>query len=262
MWPRLHQEMDFDGMLESDTSTSSYEKSKKKTFIEWLQEQTQGQSLLVAVPRQYIIDDFNLYDLEAFLPSLPVEFKNSNKIEKEIGINSYLKLITGKAPDSELLKCDEEYSREITVAINIYLIIHQRYIQTRQGQQVMEGIIEGTGKIPCRRVFCYGTPMLPTGESSRIGVSPVRFWCPSCKEIYSVGSGNSVTLDGAAFGPNFPLMYLMSFKGKGASDIMSVNPGIKVYEPKIFGFRVRPGIPSFCGSQAKKFSMFKVSTNP
>lgn len=219
--------------VESDTS-STYE---TQSFVEWLQEQPNGQSLLATVPNTFIEDEFYLVDIENFF-------------ESRTDLEELIEIITGDAPDSD---CTAEVLGEAT---NLYLLIHQRYLQTRAGQQAMESIIEGPGRVPCRRVLCEGAPMLPAGESSRIGVSPVRFWCPSCQELYSVGSGSSVTLDGAAFGPSFPLLYLMGVKGKTSDQILNCNlspNSPRYYVPKIFGFKIKAGISSFKGRQMSKY---------
>ena len=233
--------MDF--LQESDTSSSFEEdlRRRRKTFIAWLQEKPNGQSLLVTVPRPYLSDEFNLVDVEQ---GMPVD-------RSEYDLGELLDMIRGEEPSAELQK---RHPKLIDLAIALYLLIHQRYVQTRPGQQAMETIVEGPGRVPCRRVFCDGTGMLPIGESSRIGAGVVRFWCPGCREVYVVGTGATVTLDGAAFGPNFPLMYLLGYKAMQSGQILQGRPGNRIYEPRIFGFRVHQGIPTFKGRQRVKYT--------
>ena len=228
---------------ESDTSSSFEEGSRRrrKTFIAWLQEKPNGQSLLATVPKPYLCDDFNLVDIEQGMPM-------DRSSEHDLG--DLLEIIKGEAPSAEMLKRD---GRLVELATTLYLLIHQRYVQTRPGQQAMETIVEGPGRVPCRRVYCEGTGMIPIGESSGIGGGPVRFWCPGCREIYVVGTGTTVTLDGAAFGPNFPLMYLMGYKGMTGPQIMQGRAENRIYEPRIYGFRVRQGISTFKGRQKQKY---------
>lgn len=232
--------MDF--LQESDTSSSFEEdlRRKKKTFIAWLQEKPNGQSLLATVPRPYLNDDFNLVDVEQ---GMPVD-------RSEYDMELLLEMIRGAEPAPEMQK---HAPKLVELAVALYLLIHQRYIQTRPGQQAMEAIIEGPGRVPCRRVFCEGTGMLPIGEGSPIGVGPIRFWCPNCREVYVVGTGSTVTLDGAAFGPNFPLMYLLGYKGMNSAQILQGRISTRIYEPRIFGFRVHQGIPTFKGQQKLKY---------
>lgn len=232
--------MDF--LEESDTSSSFEEEGRrrKKTFIAWLQEKPSGQSLLATVPRPYINDDFNLVDIEQGMPA--------DRSDYDLG--ELLQMIKGEEPSAELQK---RMPKLVELAVALYLLIHQRYVQTRPGQQAMESIIEGPGRVPCRRVYCDGAEMLPIGEGSRIGAGPVRFWCLSCREVYVVGTGATVTLDGAAFGPNFPLMYLLGYKGMNGGQVMRGRASVRIYEPRIFGFRVHQGIPTFKGRLRLKY---------
>jgi hypothetical protein len=244
------------GSAGSSGAENQRPRRQRKTFVQWLQEQPHGESLLVTIPPAFLDDDFNLVDIEE---QLPEEFREQ--------VDDLLVIVQGRAPSDWQLR--DEHTRCLLFGAGLlYCVVHQRYLQTRPGQQAMEAIIEGAGRVPCRRVLCEGSAMLPMGEGSCAGSGPVRFWCPSCQEAYAVGSPSSVTLDGAAFGPSFPLLYLLSYKGRTVRDIqaqswrgrrrLSGNAGIslitsnmapppRVYEPRIFGFRVRPGGPTYKG---------------
>ena len=69
------------------------------------------------------------------------------------------------------------------------------------------------------------------GESEKLGESKVRMYCSTCMECY-VPKSRYCDVDGAAFGPNLPIMFLMSYPSFVPTNLP------KYFDPKIFGFRV------------------------
>ncbi|EER26056.1 casein kinase 2 regulatory subunit [Coccidioides posadasii str. Silveira] len=160
-----------------------------------------------------------------------------------------------------------------TSAELLYGLIHQRYITSRQGIQQMLEKYERQDFGVCPRVFCNGCRVLPVGRTDTPGLDTVKLYCPSCQDLYTPPNSRFQTVDGAFFGTTFGCLFFMTFpeldvsgpadgpvtslpaagSGKtpqGAAGqpiqingVMTDNlaPGLgqgKIYEPKIYGFKV------------------------
>ncbi|KAG9241943.1 casein kinase II regulatory subunit-domain-containing protein [Calycina marina] len=151
----------------------------------------------------------------------------------------------------------------------LYGLIHQRFICSRAGIQQMSEKYELAHFGVCPRTFCDQVRTLPVGTSDVPGVDTVKLFCPSCLDIYVPPNSRFQTVDGAFFGRTFGPLFLLTFpeydlsrkgqdvigtgrSGTAAADsgerekINGMNahnlaPGLgkgKVYEPKIYGFKV------------------------
>lgn len=154
----------------------------------------------------------------------------------------------------------------------LYGLIHQRFICSRQGIQQMSEKYELTHFGTCPRTFCEGTRTLPVGLSDVPGEETVKLFCPSCLDVYVPPNSRFQTVDGAFFGRTFGALFLLTFpendiSKKGAETIaglqaprslQAANDGDdrekingmnaynlgpclgkgKMYDPKIYGFRV------------------------
>lgn len=161
-----------------------------------------------------------------------------------------------------------------TSAELLYGLIHQRFITSRQGIQIMYEKYLANHFGFCPRVFCNQARVLPCGYSDTPGVETVKLFCPSCCDIYVPPNSRFQTVDGAYFGTTFASLFLMTFpeldtsgtgrketlsgsalnssggkKGVDRSSVPMVNgvlatnlaPGLakgKQYEMRIYGFRV------------------------
>ena len=161
-----------------------------------------------------------------------------------------------------------------TSAELLYGLIHQRFITSRQGIQVMYEKYLSNHFGFCPRVNCASARVLPCGYSDTPGTETVKLFCPSCCDIYVPPNSRFQAVDGAYFGTTFPTLFLMTFpeldvqgngrkdttassalnsaggkKGTGNNTMPSVNgvpanniaPGLgkgKKYEMRIYGFRV------------------------
>ncbi|KAL1994299.1 hypothetical protein VTN49DRAFT_2968 [Thermomyces lanuginosus] len=146
----------------------------------------------------------------------------------------------------------------------LYGLIHQRYITSRQGIQQMLEKYEMQHFGVCPRVYCNGTKVLPVGRTDTPGQDTVKLFCPSCYDLYTPPNSRFQSVDGAFFGTTFGSLFLMTFPeldigGLRAEAALSAKPppdqpaqingmltqnfapGLgkgKIYEPKIYGFRV------------------------
>lgn len=146
----------------------------------------------------------------------------------------------------------------------LYGLIHQRFICSRAGIQQMSEKYELGHFGVCPRTNCNQTRTLPVGLSDIPGEDTVKLFCPSCLDVYVPPNSRFQTVDGAFFGRTFGALFLLTFPeydlsrtaaetaanlGRSADEQAMVNgmywrniaPGLgrgKIYEPKIYGFRV------------------------
>jgi casein kinase II subunit beta len=146
----------------------------------------------------------------------------------------------------------------------LYGLIHQRFICSRAGIQQMSEKYELGHFGVCPRTNCNQTRTLPVGLSDIPGEDTVKLFCPSCLDVYVPPNSRFQTVDGAFFGRTFGALFLLTFPdydlsrsgaetaanlGRSADELGMVNgmyarniaPGLgrgKIYEPKIYGFRV------------------------
>lgn len=166
-----------------------------------------------------------------------------------------------------------DYSIIESSAELLYGLIHQRFITSRQGLQVMYEKYLANHFGFCPRVNCASSRVLPCGYSDTPGTETVKLFCPSCCDIYVPPNSRFQAVDGAYFGTTFPSLFLMTFpeldvSGNGKKEVIvsttlnsaggrrgvantqstisgvqvnNIAPGLgkgKRYEMRIYGFRV------------------------
>ncbi|CAK7266089.1 casein kinase 2 regulatory subunit [Sporothrix epigloea] len=147
----------------------------------------------------------------------------------------------------------------------LYGLIHQRFICSRVGIQQMSEKYELSHFGVCPRTYCNLARTLPIGLSDIPGEDTVKLFCPSCLDVYVPPNSRFQTVDGAFFGRTFGALFLLMFPEydltkngvealttitpNGQGGLQSINgvfvrnmaPGLgrgKIFEPKIYGFRV------------------------
>lgn len=151
----------------------------------------------------------------------------------------------------------------------LYGLIHQRYICSRAGIAQMSEKYEMSHFGCCPRTNCNQARTLPVGLSDIPGEDTVKLFCPSCLDVYVPPNSRFQTVDGAFFGRTFGALFLLTFpdydfskhgadllsasalqipRRSGEEDVMingmrarNLAPGLgqgKIYEPRIYGFRV------------------------
>lgn len=156
-------------------------------------------------------------------------------------------------------------------AETLYGLIHQRFICSRAGIQQMSEKYEMGHFGVCPRTNCNQARTLPVGLSDVMGQDTVKLFCPSCLDVYVPPNSRFQSVDGAYFGRTFGALFLLTFPEydltkSGAENLASIGrpgsgglvpteenpvvngmyacnigPGLgrgKIYEPKIYGFRV------------------------
>lgn len=121
-----------------------------------------------------------------------------------------------------------DYSMIETSAEMLYGLIHQRFITSRQGIQVMYDKYLANHFGFCPRVNCVSARVLPCGYSDTPGTETVKLFCPSCCDIYIPPNSRFQSVDGAYFGTTFPTLFLMTFPeleivGNGRKDVTASN---------------------------------------
>ncbi|OAG29279.1 casein kinase II subunit beta [Nematocida displodere] len=126
----------------------------------------------------------------------------------------------------------EEESYFIENETVLYLLIHQRYILSKQGiEEILPSITKNIyGR--CKRVLCASYPLIPTGLNDYPGYANVKLFCNQCTELYEP-AGPLAEIDGCAFGRTFSHLLLLQH---GDALIPRTRP-VK-YLPRIFGFQV------------------------
>ncbi|QUC23720.1 uncharacterized protein UV8b_07961 [Ustilaginoidea virens] len=147
----------------------------------------------------------------------------------------------------------------------LYGLIHQRFICSRAGIQQMSEKYELGHFGCCPRTNCEQARTLPVGLSDIPGEDTVKLFCPSCLDVYVPPNSRFQTVDGAFFGRTFGALFLLTFPEydltKRGIDVLSaltsrvpdeerlvngmyaknIAPGLgssRIYQPKIYGFRV------------------------
>ena len=127
-----------------------------------------GHRFLCEVDKDYILDSFNLYGLRA-------------KVDNYDGA---LDMILGmELPEAEELfepKTLDVYS----CAIELYTLIHCRFIFTNYGLSLMNEKYAGGKFGVCPRVRCSEQRALPIGRSDQLKTHRVQLYCPSCQECF------------------------------------------------------------------------------
>ncbi|KAL2259367.1 hypothetical protein VTK26DRAFT_6982 [Humicola hyalothermophila] len=236
-----------------------------------------GHEYFAEVSEEFIEDDFNLTGLqnqvamykEALEMILDVEPEEDEDEEDEEDEDE--EDASGDARDG-LGRERRHHSRvasDLSViessAEMLYGLIHQRFICSRAGIQQMSEKYELGHFGVCPRTNCNQTRTLPVGLSDIPGEDTVKLFCPSCLDVYVPPNSRFQTVDGAFFGRTFGALFLLTFPeydlsrsgaetaanlGRTSADEIgiingfharNIAPGLgrgKIYQPRIYGFRV------------------------
>lgn len=174
-----------------------------------------GHEVFAEVDEEYIRDNFNLYGLR-------VRFQHYDHALEMI--------LSSEAPDEEDL-ADQEFLEIYKDAVNLYGLIHSRYVTSPRGLQVMkEKYLKGAFGT-CPRVLCDRQNVLPIGRSEETRVVPVRAFCPKCEQVFTPKSKYK-DIDGVFFGSSFPQVFLQSYPSLVPLEIQ------RPFVPRVFGFKL------------------------
>ncbi|KAH8105893.1 casein kinase II regulatory subunit-domain-containing protein [Cristinia sonorae] len=170
----------------SSTPTSSL------TWISWFCA-LPGHEYFCEVAEDFIEDDFNLTGLNAMVPFWKEAMEMVLDVEPD----------TSKIPDVSIVEASAEL---------LYGLVHQRFILTRAGLQLMVDKYEAGVFGACPRVYCYGCHVVPCGRSDLPGLDTVKLFCPNCNDIYTPPSSRFQGVDGAFFGTTFAHLFFQSYR--------------------------------------------------
>ncbi|KAK6079553.1 casein kinase II regulatory subunit [Seiridium cupressi] len=235
-----------------------------------------GHEYFAEVSEEFIEDDFNLTGLqsqvamykEALEMILDVEPEDDDDEDEEEdeeedeSIEGVDRMRSGERRNHSRIASDLsviESSAEM-----LYGLIHQRFICSRAGIQQMSEKYELGHFGQCPRSNCEQARTLPVGLSDIPGEDTVKLFCPACLDVYVPPNSRFQTVDGAFFGRTFGALFLLTFpeydltkrgaevlQGARISEddkellngmyVNNIAPGLgghKIYQPRIYGFRV------------------------
>lgn len=176
-----------------------------------------GHDYFVEVAQEFVEDDFNLTGLSAIVPYYREALDMILDFEPETPI---------PVNDMALV----QHSAEL-----LFGLIHQRFILTKQGLQMMAEKYEKKAFGACPRYHCEGMHLLPVGTHDMPGLETVRLYCPSCFDIYLPSSSRYLNIDGAFFGTTFPGMFIKRYAEVENQVRLRGN---QQFTLKLFGFKV------------------------
>ncbi|EZG56106.1 casein kinase II subunit beta [Gregarina niphandrodes] len=177
-----------------------------------------GNQIFAPVEAEFIRDAFNLFGLKP-------KFKDYAVATRVI--------LGDEIPPHDLSSLTEESRLALNEAVELYGLIHARYILTQTGLTIMaQKYKEGVFGV-CPRILCQKQAVLPIGISEELRQHRCRVYCPNCQEVY-IPRGELIgasDIDGAFFGTTFPHMLLMA-------DPRLVSPTVPIpHIPQLFGFK-------------------------
>jgi casein kinase II subunit beta len=206
------------------SSTSSSSSSSGQSWISWFVSLS-GHQFLVSVDEEFITDNFNLYGLRS-IPQISPFYESALEM-----------ILSDDLPEEEDLE-DDEYLAIYKAAVDLYGLIHARFLLTTRGLQLVREKFNQKQYGTCPRVLCEDQNCLPIAVSEFLRKETVKIYCPKCKQIYSPRPKTSGDLDGAYFGCSLPGMYLLTYP--------STTPGAayipRYFAPRTFGFKVHGAV--------------------
>ena len=179
---------------------------KKKIYLK-----EDGLYFLIEVDEDNINDSFNLYGLKDIIP------RYYEALEM---------ILSSETPESEDMPI-VKYIELFQSAMDLYSLIHARFILTSKGLQMMKDKYSKNVFWVCPRILCNRQSVLPIGKYEDLRIARVKVYCPKCKDIYVPRMG-IIDLDGAYFGCSFPHIFLQTFP-----DYIPKEK-LELYIPKIY----------------------------
>ena len=139
-------------------------------------------------------------------------------------------ILSSETPEREDMPI-VKYTELFQSAMDLYGLIHARFILTSKGLQMMKDKYSKNAFGVCPRILCDRQSVLPIGKYEDLSIARVKVYCPKCKDVYVPRMG-IIDLDGAYFGCSFPHIFLQTFP-----DCIP-REKLELYIPKIYGFTI------------------------
>lgn len=232
---------------------------QEEDYVPWIQQYCDAfaHDYFVAVPHEFIEDDFNLTGLslqvpfyrEALYTILDYQVSTADDPIDETTANNNTTPSTasnGKTTKSELPnKALLSNSADL-----LYGLIHARYITLKAGLTAMATKFERNEFGLCPRYYCDGMHLIPVGSTDIPGQETVRLYCPCCNDIYLPSSSRYLNIDGAFFGTTFPGLLVKMFPEIENQCRIRINKfNQNEFGLKLFGFKINE--LSACGPRMK-----------
>ncbi|KAJ3125603.1 casein kinase 2 regulatory subunit [Nowakowskiella sp. JEL0407] len=209
----------------SSISYTTGSSQTSESYISWIVDfcSRPEHQFFIEVPEEFIEDDFNLTGLNTLVPFY----------------SESLDLILDLEPE-------QSYSYENSTIIEqcaeqLYGLIHQRFIITKIGLQMMAQKYENGEFGRCPRELCGDQFVVPCGTSDFMGEGKVKMFCPKCCDLYHPRKSRFQDIDGSCFGTTFPHLLFLS--------LPELLPEIKLKYPAIQRRRSRPSSTQSTDSQ-------------
>ncbi|EPZ36451.1 casein kinase II beta subunit [Rozella allomycis CSF55] len=158
-----------------DASSNSDSYDSSAPWIQWFTS-LEGHEYLIPVAEEFIEDDFNLTGLQSSVPFY----------------RQALDMILDVEMDPEIK--DDEMEKIEASASSLFLLIHQRFLLSKQGLHLMASRYRQCDFGECPRMLCRDMPLIPIGLSDIPGKFSAKLFCPNCVDIYNAPFGS--TIDG------------------------------------------------------------------
>ncbi|KAI3634695.1 hypothetical protein MIR68_007076 [Amoeboaphelidium protococcarum] len=238
-----HQQQEYYGVYDDDDDEEEDDEGSEVSWIEWFCS-LEGHDFFVEVAESFIEDEFNLTGLNMLVPYF----------------QEALEMILDTGPEGRYSKSEMHIIE--TSAEKLYMLIHQRFIRTKQGQKLLLENYLGQVYGECPRVLCQQQSLLPVGMSEFPNEHTVSLFCPMCIDLYHPTHGKHQALDGCAFGQTAAHLLINTYPQQfeqvqfmwQRNALESVNIGTSigsmqgtdrsqfsqggVYVPRIYGFRI------------------------
>lgn len=192
---------------------------------------------LLAVPRDYLADGFNLVHLPPIIEKLGGQ--SSSEDDKSYPLyKAALRVILSTEDLGDSIPPTVQHAAEA-----LYSLVHARYITSPSGLETAHRLLKHNKDVfgKCPNPSCCGMPLLPYGGSSEYSadrsIHAAQRYCYCCGNIWQHWDSK---VDGSAWGPSFCHLYLLTF-GKIIAvsherrGMLPTNPNAI---PSVFGFRV------------------------
>lgn len=214
-------ESEADSNSSADEEEEDEDMSVSSTPASWISSfcSLQGHEYFAEVSEEFIEDDFNLTGLSSLVPLyreslemiLDVEPDEEDEEPSEEDADEDDSQLGGPPTKRRGERTQTDLETLESQAELLYGLIHQRFITSRQGMQIMYEKYQNNHFGFCPRVYCNATRVLPCGYSDTPGVDTVKLYCPSCMDMYVPPNSRFQTVDGAFFGTTFPTLFFLTF---------------------------------------------------